>query len=102
MHSNPEVLRVVAKHHQTPLSALEMMARCKDYNLGMIIAERQDVTEQILLILAEHGTIAVRLYLAQYHKYPSSILETLAESLNQIGLFGNIFIINLLKSQALL
>lgn len=45
MHSNPEVLRVVAKHYQTPLSALEMMARCKDSNLGMIIAQRQDVTE---------------------------------------------------------
>ncbi|RUT07848.1 hypothetical protein DSM106972_021080 [Dulcicalothrix desertica PCC 7102] len=78
MHSNPEVLRVVAKHYQTPLSALEMMARCKDSNLGMIIAQRQDVTEQILLILAEHGTIAVRLYLAKYHKSYSSILETLA------------------------
>ncbi|MBW4603792.1 MAG: hypothetical protein KME29_30575 [Calothrix sp. FI2-JRJ7] len=80
MHSNPKVLRVVAKDYQTPLLALEMMARCKDSNLGMIIAQRQDVTEQILLILAQHGTIAVHLYLAKSHKYPSRILETLAEA----------------------
>ncbi|MBF2066691.1 MAG: hypothetical protein IGS39_20080 [Calothrix sp. C42_A2020_038] len=80
MHPNPEVLRVVAKHYKTPISALEVMAHCKDASLGIQIAQRQDVTEQILLILAEHGAIAVRLYLAKYHKTPCSILEKLAEA----------------------
>jgi Leucine rich repeat variant len=81
-HHNFEVLYLVAKHHQTPESALLEMARRSQYDvrLGLSIAQRENVSESVLATLAQYSAIAVRLYLAKHHTTPHSILEILAET----------------------
>ncbi len=81
-HHNFEVLYLVAKHHQTPESALLEMARRSQYDvrLGLSIAQRENVSEQVLVTLAQYSALAVRLYLAKQDTTPHSILELLAET----------------------
>ncbi len=80
-HSNSEVVYAVAKHPKTSQSVLEQIALKTRYDarLGQCIAQRQDVSERVLELLAEHGAFAVRLYLAKQAKIPSGILVKLTE-----------------------
>ncbi len=81
-HRNSEILYAIARHPKTPITILEQIAtRSKqDSRLGICIAKRRDVTENILLKLTEHKSVTVRLYLAKHPKTPSSVLSKLAES----------------------
>lgn len=81
-HHNFEVLYLVAKHHQTPESALSEMARRSQYDvrLGLSIAQRENVSSEVLAILAQYSAIAVRLHLAKHPTTPHSILEILSET----------------------
>ncbi|MEA5598133.1 hypothetical protein [Rivularia sp. UHCC 0363] len=82
MHSNSLVLEAVAKHKQASEHVLEQLAIKSRYDpeLGLCIAQRKDVSPQILEKLAEHGASSVRLYLATYPKVPVRVLEILVDN----------------------
>jgi len=81
-HRNTEILYAIARHRKTPETVLEQIAIRNKYDvrLGLCIAKRRDVTERILLKLAEHKSARLPLYLAKHPKTPSSVLEKLADN----------------------
>ncbi len=78
-HRNSEILYAITRHRKTPETVLEQIAIRNQYDvrLGLCIAKRRDVTERILLKLAEHKSARVRLHLAKHPKTPSNVLELL-------------------------
>ena len=58
------------------------MARRSQYDvrLGLSIAQRENVSSEVLATLAQYSAIAVRLHLAKHPITPHSILEILAET----------------------